>query len=113
MTTDTLSTSRRQMTVTLPPLHSSQALIAAHPARFRIACCGRRWGKSRLAAMLSLKTALEHVGRCWWVAPSYSQSSMAWRELKALAAQIPGRVVREDARRIALPGGGEITVKSA
>lgn len=63
--------------------------------------------------MLSLKTALEQSGRCWWVAPSFPQSSMAWRELKALATQIPEKVIREDARLIRLPGGGEITVKSA
>jgi len=63
--------------------------------------------------MLSLKTALEGAGRVWWVVPSYSQSSAAWRELKALAYQIPGKVIREDARRIVLPGDGEITVKSA
>jgi len=63
--------------------------------------------------MLCLKTALEGAGRVWWVAPSFPQSSMAWRELKALAHQIPGKVIREDARRIALPGDGEITVKSA
>jgi phage FluMu gp28-like protein len=63
--------------------------------------------------MLSLKTALEHGGRVWWVAPSYPQSSMAWRELTALARQIPGRQVRESDRRIVLPGGGEIAVKSA
>lgn len=30
-----------------------------------------------------------------------------------MAEPIPGRVVREDVRRIGLPGGGEITVKSA
>lgn len=63
--------------------------------------------------MLSLKTALEQAGRCWWIAPSYPQSSMAWRELKALAAQLPEKAIREDARRITLPGGGEIVVKSA
>jgi len=63
--------------------------------------------------MLSLKTALEKAGRCWWLAPSYPQSSAAWRELKALAAQIPERRVFEDGRRILLPGGGEIVVKSA
>lgn len=63
--------------------------------------------------MLSLKTALEIGGRCWWLAPSYPQSSAAWRELKALAAQIPERRVFEDGRRILLPGGGEIVVKSA
>ncbi len=63
--------------------------------------------------MLSLKTALEGAGRVWWVAPSYPQSSAAWRELKALAHQIPGKVIREDARRIVLPGDGEISVRSA
>src|ERR1043165_1569602 len=108
MTTDDSLTLRRQLTITLPPLHSSQQGIAMHPARFRIVCAGRRWGKSRLAAILSLKTALEQRGRIWWVAPSYPQSSTAWRELKALAHQIPGEVIREDARRIALPGDGEI-----
>src|SRR6266540_5570329 len=113
MTEHALSTSRWQLTITLPPLHKSQNLIAQHPARFRIVCAGRRWGKSRLAAMLSLKTALERAGRVWWVAPSFPQSSAAWRELKALAHQIPGKVIREDMRRIVLPGDGEITVKSA
>src|SRR5215212_4908997 len=106
MTTDESLTSRRQLTITLPPLHSSQQTIAQHPARFRIVCAGRRWGKSRLAAMLSLKTALEKSGRVWWVPPSYPQSSAAWRELKALADQIPGQVVHEADRRITLPGGG-------
>jgi phage FluMu gp28-like protein len=38
---------------------------------------------------------------------------MAWRELTALARQIPGRQVRESDRRIVLPGSGEIAVKSA
>src|SRR5215212_3926453 len=98
MTTDESLTSRRQLTITLPPLHSSQQTIAQHPARFRIVCAGRRWGKSRLAAMLSLRTALEIGGRVWWLAPSFPQSSAAWRELKALAAQIPERKVYEDQR---------------
>src|SRR5438034_334961 len=101
MTTDaTSSTLRRQLTITLPPLHKSQNLVAQHPARFKCVCAGRRWGKSRLAAMLSLKTALEKSGRVWWVPPSYPQSSAAWRELKALADQIPGQVVHEADRRI-------------
>lgn len=63
--------------------------------------------------MLSLKVALEIAGRCWWIAPNFPQASAAWRELKALAAQIPERKVYEDQRRIVLPGGGEIALKSA
>lgn len=106
------SSTSRPLVVTLPPLHASQAMVAEHPARFKVLAAGRRWGKSRLAGALSLATAARG-GRAWWVAPSFPQSSTAWRELKALASPIPGRVVREDARRIGLPGGGEIVVKSA
>lgn len=107
-----LSTSRQKLTITLPPLHSSQQLVAESPARFKVLVAGRRWGKSRLSGVLSLATAAKR-GRVWWVAPSYPQAATAWRELKTLAEPIPHRTVREDARRIALPGGGEITVKSA
>ncbi len=63
--------------------------------------------------MLSIKISLERAGRVWWVAPSYPQSNAAWRELKALAAQIPNKAIHEAERRITLPGDGEITVKSA
>jgi len=57
-------------------------------------------------------TALDG-GRAWWVAPSYPQAGAAWRELRALATQIPGQQVREADRRITMPGEGEVQVRSA
>jgi hypothetical protein len=34
--------------------HEAQARIMASKARFRAVCCGRRWGKTRLAACLAM-----------------------------------------------------------
>jgi hypothetical protein len=43
----------------LPSFHPRQAEIAMHPARFRVAAAGRRWGKTRLGAALCVKTAAD------------------------------------------------------
>jgi hypothetical protein len=44
--------------------------------RFRVVACGRRWGKSEMAAHLALERALETAGATvWWVAPSYDQAN--------------------------------------
>jgi hypothetical protein len=56
--------------------HAGQRAIMNHPARFRVVACGRRWGKSEMAAHLALEYALENGGTTvWWVAPSYDQAN--------------------------------------
>jgi len=56
--------------------HPGQAVIMATDARFRVVACGRRWGKSEMAAHLALEHALENAGATvWWVAPSYDQAN--------------------------------------
>lgn len=51
-------------------------------------------------------------GNVWWVAPTYGQASDIWRELKR---RLNGawRDKSEMERRILLPGGGAVTVKSS
>jgi phage terminase large subunit-like protein len=51
--------------------------------------------------------------RAWWVAPSYKMSEVGWRPLRRLAGQIPGAEIRKVDRQVILPGGGEVTVRSA
>lgn len=51
--------------------------------------------------------------RAWWVAPSYKMSEVGWRPLRRLASQIPGAEVRKVDRQVILPGGGEVSVRSA
>ncbi len=54
-----------EVTVTLPPLHDSQRIIAKHPARFKVVCCGRRYGKTVLGIVLCIRCAAKK-GRAWW-----------------------------------------------
>ena len=81
-------------------------------ARFRVLACGRRWGKTRLGALLCLRTGLSR-GRAWWVAPSYKMAHVGWRLVTQLAAQIPGAEIRRADQLVALPGGGTVQVRSA
>lgn len=73
--------------------------------------CGRRWGKTRLGVALGLE-ALFSGKRAWWVAPTYAQSSIAWRLAAPMAAQVPGVDVRI-AERVLRIGRGEFWFKSA
>lgn len=86
--------------------------VATSPARFRVAACGRRWGKTRLGAALCLMTA-STGGRAWWVAPTYKVSEVGWRLIRRMGQQVPGANIRHGDRLVALPGGGEIQVRSA
>ena len=54
-----------------------------------------------------------HGRRAWWVAPSYKMSEVGWRPMRRLAAQIPGATIHRGNRQIILPGGGEMSVRSA
>ena len=100
------------MNVQLPPLHTGQQEIVQSDARFRVLACGRRWGKTRLGALLCLRTGLSR-GRAWWVAPSYKMAHVGWRLVTQLAAQIPGAEIRRADQLVALPGGGTVQVRSA
>lgn len=81
-------------------------------ARFKIIAAGRRWGKTRLC--IALETALGvHRGRCWWVAPTYPIASIAWRQFKALAQQVPDTEIREVERSLTFLGGGFVQMKTA
>ena len=104
--------SAKTVTVTLPPLHPAQREIADCPARFRVASCGRRFGKTRLAQREAVKVALDG-GRTWWIGPSYVVASSAWRDLRVLVRQIPSVVIREADRELVFPGGGTVRVRSA
>jgi len=51
-------------------------------------------------------------GRAWWVAPNYKMGEVGWRPLRRMGNKIGAEVRRAD-RQIVLPGGGDVTVRSA
>jgi len=91
--------------------HVQQAIVHAHPARFKVLACGRRWGKTRLGVNECLDVAA-NGGRAWWVAPSYRMSEVGWRPLRQIGARV-GAEVRKVDRQVLLPSGGEVAVRSA
>lgn len=91
--------------------HPGQRTVLAHPARFRVVACGRRWGKTELGKMALLEAALLQRGFCWWVAPTYGMADEVWRSLKASLEGV-WQNKDEQRRRLALPGGGVIQVRS-
>lgn len=97
--------------ITLPPLHPSQLAIAKHPARFKVVCCGRRWGKTMLGITLCLRAALKG-GRVWWVAPTYKQALEGWSYLQRLAVQMAAAKSHVSELAMHFPGGGSIQIRT-
>ncbi|MCY4063607.1 MAG: terminase family protein [Chloroflexi bacterium] len=83
------------------------------PARFKVVACGRRWGKTALGMNLILHSALVEKKRCWWLTPTHQMSAQVWRDLKTSTKPLNGSKISETERRIDLPGGGMIAVRSA
>lgn len=72
----------RKRRIELYEPHAGQRKLHESKARFRIACCGRRFGKTYACINEVAKFAWEHPGNAtehvsWWVAPTYTQSKKA------------------------------------
>src|SRR3990170_5790684 len=91
--------------------HPGQVAVHTSPARFKVLAAGRRFGKTRLGVN-ECYTVASKGGRAWWVAPSYKMSEVGWRPIRRMGGRA-GAEVRLSDRRIVLPNGGEITVRSA
>ena len=102
----------REVTLELPRLHSGQRAIFDDPHRFKAVSAGRRFGKTKLGALMCFAVAAQR-GRAWWVAPTFGIAQIGWRMMRQLAAQVPGVTIRESERMITLPTGGTVQIKSA
>jgi hypothetical protein len=86
-----------------PRLHNGgQEEVALHPARFKVLAAGRRWGKSKLGALMAIRSGMKG-GYAWWISPTYKMALMGWRELIRFAKLIPGADVNQSERTIFFP----------
>lgn len=98
----------------MPGLHPLQEEVVHDTTRFKILCCGRRWGKTKMCAAIAVQKALDGK-RVWWMAPNYETTDLGWREVIALVHQLPFQC-REKAsspKEIHFPNGGFIKFRSA
>lgn len=91
--------------------HSGQERILTSEARFTVAACGRRFGKTEAGKLAILIRSLRGQ-RCWWLVPTYQMATQAWRDLRGFCKILPGATISEAERRIDLPGGGMLAVRS-
>jgi hypothetical protein len=96
-----------QFSVRLPRLRSDQYEIAVHPAKIKVVCCGRRWGKTTMSGVLAAICAHGTVrngrlqgGRVAVVVPNYKNARPIWRFLTAvfgpLAEQKKVTILKQD-----------------
>jgi len=97
------------------PLSKAQRLIADAPFRFRVAVCGRRFGKTHLAIRELAKYASKPDQRVWYVAPTYRMAKqIVWKKLKKKLISINWvRKVNEQDLTLELVNGSEISLRGA
>jgi hypothetical protein len=78
--------------ITLRP-HAGQQEVLSSEARFLVMNCGRRWGKTKLAAHIITKKARAKKQMLWWVAPTYKVVKRGYAEV---LAQLPDGVLTHD-----------------
>lgn len=96
-------------------LSKAQRLIADAPFRFRVAVCGRRFGKTHLAIRELAKYAAKPDQRVWYVAPTYRMAKqIVWKKLKRKLLSINWvRKVNEQDLTLELVNGSEISLRGA
>jgi hypothetical protein len=97
------------------PLSAAQRTIAQSRTRFRVAICGRRFGKTHLAIRELCKEAAQPRREVWFVAPTYRQAKqIVWRKLKYKLQDLNWcERVNESELSIDLKNGSRISLKGA
>jgi predicted phage terminase large subunit-like protein len=105
---------KTQPTIILPSLHPTQVEVQTSPARFKVVCAGRRWGKGVLGIGECVRRAAARQ-HCWWIAPSFSSAAYqaGWRILEFYASKLRGARLHLQRRALVMPGGGWLQFKTA
>lgn len=99
--------------IQLPQLRPDQWQIASHPAKVKVICMGRRWGKSIMCGAIAISTAAAG-GRVAWVVPEYSNGRPLWRFAESSVRGLgKGVRVNRSERIIEFPNGGFLALYSA
>lgn len=94
--------------------HPGQLPIHENNARFKVAACGRRWGKTVCAIAEYIMTGCNQSrATCWWVTPTYKVAKRAFRILEN---GLPKEIIKDKSKgdfRFELLNGSELEFRSA
>lgn len=95
-------------------LKEKQRIVFHDKSRFKVASCGRRWGKSYLSTYYILAKALQKKGNYFFVSPTFQQSrQIIWDLLKDKVRNNLSLKVNESRLEIELINGSKISLKGA
>ena len=95
-------------------LKENQQSIFYDESRFKVAACGRRFGKSYLATYIILTKALQKQGNYFFVAPTFQQArQILWEVLKNKVRDHLAEKINESRLEITLINGSRISLKGA
>ena len=96
-------------------LTQAQQSIAEDSHRFRVAICGRRFGKTHLAIRELARFASQPGSRVWFIAPTRGQAKgIAWENLKDRLIKLRwAKKINESELSITLVNGSIIELRSA
>ena len=91
-------------------LTETQKVVALDPHRFRVLCCGRRWGKTTLAIdQIKARSAIPN-SKIAYVAPTYQQArDIAWEQLRKDYTQSAD--INETRLEIRVVNGSQISLR--
>ena len=94
-------------------LSGPQSEVYGSPARFKMLCSGRRFGKTHLCLVQLIVWAAMKSGTLnWYIAPTYkSAKQIAWRQLKAMVPKELFAAKNEVELSIELVNGSRIELK--
>ena len=88
-------------------------MIAAHPAKVKVVCMGRRWGKTMMAGSVALSCAAQGAAVAW-IPPTYKNARPLWRFAEQMTAPVSRRLrINRTDRTIEFPGGGWLGIYTA
>ena len=91
-----------------------QASVFTDKSRFKVAACGRRFGKSYLATYIIITKALQTKGNYFFVAPTFSQArQILWEILKDKVRKGIASNINESRLEVTLINGSRIFLKGA
>ena len=94
-------------------LTGPQSEVYGSPARFKMLCSGRRFGKTHLCLVQLIVWAAQKSGSLnWYIAPSYKAAKqIAWRQLKTMVPKELFAAKNEVELSIELVNGSRIELK--
>ncbi len=94
--------------------HAGQKALHESDARFRVAACGRRWGKTLAATAEMVRHAWEKPGSLsFWVAPVLRQSAIAFDLVRRGMPRGAVADIHKTDRRVGLVNGSVLEFRSA